>query len=400
MLILVINAGSSSLKYQLFDMPEGKVIAKGLCERIGIEGGKNIHTARDGSKLETVVHMNSHTDAIRILCERLTDPETGVISSMKDINAVGHRVLHGGIRFTASCIITPEVKDAIRACIPLGPLHNPANLMGIDACEEVMGDVPQVAVFDTAFGTATMPAKAYTYAIPKDLADKYDIRRYGFHGTSHRFVSGEAIKFLGGKEGLKIVTCHLGNGSSCSAINNGGCVDTSMGLTPLEGLPMGTRSGNIDPAIIGFIAEHENMTASEVVTMLNKKSGVLGVTGGLSSDFRDLMAAKEEGNELAALAIDMLAYSVKKYIGSFSAAMGGLDAIVFTGGIGENNEVIRNLIVEDLEYMGVKLDPVKKLERKKNCDIAAEDSKVRVLVLETNEELVIARDTLDLVGVN
>ena len=400
MLILVINAGSSSLKYQLFDMPEGKVIAKGLCERIGIEGGRNVHTDRNGNKLETKVHMNSHTDAIRILTERLTDPETGVISSMKEINAVGHRVLHGGIRFTASTIVTPEVKDAISACIPLGPLHNPANLMGIDACEEVMGDVPQVAVFDTAFGTATMPAKAYTYAVPKELSDKYDIRRYGFHGTSHRFVSGRAIEMLGGKKGLRIVTCHLGNGSSCSAIKDGCCVDTSMGLTPLEGLPMGTRSGSIDPAIIGFIAEHENMTASEVVTMLNKKSGVLGVTGGFSSDFRDLMAAREAGNELASLAVEMLAYSVKKYIGAYAAAMGGLDAVVFTGGIGENNEVIRNLIAEDMEFIGIKLDPEKKLAHEKNCDIAAEDSKVRVLVIETNEELVIARDTLELVGLN
>ncbi|MBQ5973512.1 MAG: acetate kinase [Oscillospiraceae bacterium] len=380
-------------------MPEGVVLSKGLCERIGIPGGRNVHTDRYGAKHEFQVEMASHTDAIKILTERLTDPEFGVISSMKDIDAVGHRVLHGGPGFTESCLVTPEVKKAIREVIPLGPLHNPANLMGIEACEAVMGSVPQVVVFDTAFGTATMPPKAYTYAIPKELAEKHHIRRYGFHGTSHRFVSARAAEMLGRPaEGLRIVTCHLGNGSSCSAVKDGKCVDTSMGLTPLEGLVMGTRSGSLDPAIIGFLAEHEGMTAAEVVTMLNKKSGLLGITGGLSSDCRDLMAARADGNPDAALAIDMLAYSVKKYIGAFAAAMGGLDAVVFTGGIGENNEVIRNLIAGDLEFMGVKLDPVKKLKHEKNCDIAAADSPVRVLVIETNEELVIARDTLALVG--
>ncbi|MBR6740321.1 MAG: acetate kinase, partial [Clostridia bacterium] len=336
MLILVINAGSSSLKYQLFDMDSKNVLAKGLCERIGISGGRNIHKV-GGKEIETVIDMKTHADAIRILTDKLTDKEYGVVSSMKDIDAVGHRVLHGGQKFSGSVLVTPSVEAAIEECIPLGPLHNPANLLGIRACREVMGeDVPQVAVFDTAFHQ-TMPPYAFMYAIPYEYYRKYSIRRYGFHGTSHRYVSARAAELLGKKpEDIRVITCHLGNGSSLAAVEGGKCVDTSMGLTPLDGVPMGTRSGAIDPAILGFLGDNEGMSASELVTMLNKKSGVLGISE-ISSDFRDLTAAASEGNEQAALALKMFTYSVKKYIGSYAAAMGGTDVIVFTGGIGENN---------------------------------------------------------------
>ena len=396
MLILVINAGSSSLKYQLFDMDSKNVLAKGLCERIGISGGRNIHKVA-GKEIETVIDMKTHADAIRILTDKLTDKEYGVVSSMKDIDAVGHRVLHGGQKFSGSVLVTPSVEAAIEECIPLGPLHNPANLLGIRACREVMGeDVPQVAVFDTAFHQ-TMPPYAFMYAIPYEYYRKYSIRRYGFHGTSHRYVSARAAELLGKKpEDIRVITCHLGNGSSLAAVEGGKCVDTSMGLTPLDGVPMGTRSGAIDPAILGFLGDNEGMSASELVTMLNKKSGVLGISE-ISSDFRDLTAAASEGNEQAALALKMFTYSVKKYIGSYAAAMGGTDVIVFTGGIGENNVELRLEILDGLEYMGVKLDPVKKLERKKNVDIAAEDSAVRVLIVETDEEYVIASDTMEIV---
>ena len=396
MLILVINAGSSSLKYQLFDMAENKVLAKGLCERIGIAGGKNTHTLPDGTKLVTEIEMKTHADAIRILTDRLTDEKTGVIRSMSEIDAVGHRVLHGGQKFSESVLVNDDVIAAIEECIPLGLLHNPANLMGIRACQEVMGDVPQVAVFDTAFHQ-TMPEKAFIYAIPYEYYRKYAIRRYGFHGTSHRYVSAKAAEMLGRPASeLKIITCHLGNGSSIAAVDGGKCVDTSMGLTPLEGLPMGTRSGDIDPAILGFLSEHEGMNTVELIEMLNKKSGVLGVSE-LSSDFRDLAAAREKGNRQATLALEMFDYSVKKFIGAFAAAMGGVDAIVFTGGIGENNQVVRTVSLEGLEFMGVQLDPVKCRQSLKNVDIAAEDSRVRVLVIETDEEFVIASDTLALV---
>lgn len=397
MLILVINAGSSSLKYQLFDMSENRVLAKGLCERIGIAGSKNTHTLMDGTKLVTEVAMKTHADAIRILTDRLTDAETGVIRSMSEIDAVGHRVLHGGQKFSESVLVDDNVIAAIEECIPLGPLHNPANLMGIRACREVMGDVPQVAVFDTAFHQ-TMPEKAFMYAIPYEYYRKYAIRRYGFHGTSHRYVSAKAAEMLGRPASeLKIVTCHLGNGSSIAAVDGGKCVDTSMGLTPLEGLPMGTRSGNLDPAILGFLSEHEGMDTQTLVEMLNKKSGVLGVSE-LSSDFRDLAAAREQGNHQATLALDMFDYSVKKYIGAYAAAMGGIDAVVFTGGIGENNKVARNVALAGLEFMGIKLDPEKSQQSLKNVDIAASDSRVRVLVIETDEEFVIASDTLALVN--
>ncbi len=396
MLILVINAGSSSLKYQLFDMKENKVLAKGLCERIGIPGGKNTHTSADGTKIATDIEMNTHADAIRILTDRLTDPQNGVIRSMAEIDAVGHRVLHGGQKFSESVIIDDSVIEAIEECIPLGPLHNPANLMGIRACREVMGDVPQVAVFDTAFHQ-TMPEKAYMYAIPYEYYRKYAIRRYGFHGTSHRFVSAKAAQMLGKPASeLKIVTCHLGNGSSIAAVDGGKCIDTSMGLTPLEGLPMGTRSGDIDPAILGFLSEHEGMDTKALIEMLNKKSGVLGVSE-LSSDFRDLAEARSNGNHLATLALEMFDYDVKKYIGAYAAAMGGIDAIVFTGGIGENNKVARNTALAGLEFMGVELDPEKSQQSLKNVDISAPGSRVKVLVIETDEEYVIASDTLELV---
>ncbi len=396
MLVLVINAGSSSLKYQLFDMPSGRVLTKGVFERIGIPGGKNVHTVTGKPKIEAVYEMKTHTDAIRILTKVLTDPEIGVIRSMSEIDAVGHRILHGGAKFSESVLVDDKVLQAIEECIPLGPLHNPANLMGIRACAEVMGDVPQVAVFDTAFHQ-TMPEKAFMYAIPYEYYRKYQIRRYGFHGTSHRYVSAKAAEMLGRPASeIKIITCHLGNGSSIAAVDGGKCVDTSMGLTPLAGLPMGTRSGDIDPAIVGFLSEHEDMSAGEIVTMLNKKSGVLGISE-VSSDFRDLAEAADKGQKQAILALEMFEYSVKKYIGSYAAAMGGVNAVVFTGGIGENNAAVRKNSVSGLEFMGIKLDPEKADKQIKNADIAAADSKARILVIETNEELVIASDTVRLV---
>ena len=391
--VLVINAGSSSLKYQLFDMKTNEVRAKGLCERIGIDG-KYKHEA-NGKKVTGDTPMATHADAIRHLTKMLLDEEYGVIKSMSEIDAVGHRVLHGGQKFSQSVRVNDKVIEAIKECIPLGPLHNPANLMGINACEEVMPGVPQVAVFDTAFHQ-TMPEKAYMYAVPYEYYEKYGVRRYGFHGTSHRYVSTQVAKVLGkDAKDLKIITCHLGNGSSLAAVMGGECVDTTMGLTPLEGMPMGTRSGVIDPAIVGFIAENENMTASEVVTMLNKKSGVLGISG-VSSDFRDLEEAANNGNHRAQLALDMFTYSVKKFIGSYVAAMNGVDAIVFTAGVGENSDTVRKAICDGMDYLGIKIDDAKNSVRG-TVDITAADSKVKVLVIPTNEELVIATDTMELV---
>lgn len=391
--VLVINAGSSSLKYQLFDMKTNEVRAKGLCERIGIDG-KYKHEA-NGKKVTGDTPMATHADAIRHLTKMLLDEEYGVIKSMSEIDAVGHRVLHGGQKFSQSVRVNDKVIEAIKECIPLGPLHNPANLMGINACEEVMPGVPQVAVFDTAFHQ-TMPEKAYMYAVPYEYYEKYGVRRYGFHGTSHRYVSAQVAKVLGkDAKDLKIITCHLGNGSSLAAVMGGECVDTTMGLTPLEGMPMGTRSGVIDPAIVGFIAENENMTASEVVTMLNKKSGVLGISG-VSSDFRDLEEAANNGNHRAQLALDMFAYSVKKFIGSYVAAMNGVDAIVFTAGVGENSDTVRKAICDGMDYLGIKIDDAKN-DVRGTVDITAADSKVKVLVIPTNEELVIATDTMELV---
>ena len=397
MKVLVINAGSSSLKYQLFDMDNKAVMAKGLCERIGIDG-KLTHQGKSEDKYKADVAMSTHADAIKAVIDILLDKEWGVISNMSEINAVGHRVVHGGEFFADSVIINDEVIKAIEACIPLAPLHNTPNLIGIHACEEVMGkNVPQVAVFDTAFHQ-TMPQKNYMYAIPYEYYEKHKIRRYGFHGTSHKYVSQQAAEMLGRPlEDLKIITCHLGNGSSITAIDGGKSVDTSMGFTPLDGLPMGTRSGNIDPAIIEFIAEHEDMTAHEVINVMNKKSGMLGISG-VSSDFRDLDSAIGEGNPRAALAKDMFNLSAKKIIGSYIAAMGGVDCIVFTAGVGENDRSVRWDICEHMEYLGIKVDPEKNKFRGRQMDISVDYARVRVLVIPTNEELVIAQDTERLVN--
>ena len=397
MKILVINAGSSSLKYQLFDMDNESIIAKGLCERIGLDGHLK-HTPMVGEKpvFDQDMDFPTHSEAIAAVLDKLVSAEYGVVSSMDEIGAVGHRVLHGGMKFTASQLVTEEVKDAIRACFPLGPLHNPANLMGIEACEKAMPGVPQIAVFDTAFHQ-TMPASSYMYAIPYKYYEENQVRRYGFHGTSHRYVSAEAIRVMGlEKEGSKIITCHLGNGSSLAAVKDGKCFDTSMGLTPLEGVPMGTRSGDLDPAVVEFITNLEGCTVSETLTMLNKKSGVLAVSG-VSSDFRDLDNAVEEGNERAKLALDMFNYKVKKYIGSYAAAMGGVDGIVFTAGVGENSASVREACLEGLEYMGVKIDKEANNCRGKLQKISTEDSKVQVYIIPTNEELVIARDAKEIV---
>ena len=394
MKILVINAGSSSLKYQLIDMVDESVIAKGLCERIGIEGSLLTHKYGKDGKFELAVAMPDHTAAMAVVLDALQDKEHGVIASIDEIGAVGHRVLHGGMEFTASCVIDDKCIAAIKKCIPLGPLHNPANLMGIQACQAVMPKTPMVAVFDTAFHQ-TMPAKAYTYAIPSEYYEKYQIRRYGFHGTSHRFVSGRAAELLG--KGKKVIVCHLGNGSSLSAVVDGKCVDTSMGLTPLEGVLMGTRSGDLDPAVVECIANNEGMTVTEVLTMLNKKSGFLAVSG-VSSDMRDVWAAANGGNEKAKLALDIWAYRISKYIGAYTAAMGGVDAIIFTAGIGENDYVARAMVCEPLKFMGVEIDAAKNNNKRDEGVISADSSKVTVMVIPTNEELAIARDTLELCG--
>ena len=396
MKILVINAGSSSLKYQLIDMQDESVIAKGLVERIGIEGSKLTHKY-DGKEFELTVPMKDHSAAMKHVLDALMDAEHGVIKSIDEIGAVGHRVLHGGDKFTASCIIDQPCLDAIEECIPLGPLHNPANLMGIRACQSVMPGTPMVAVFDTAFHQ-TMPKTAYMYGVPYEFYEKYHIRRYGFHGTSHRFVSARAIDLLGlkGKES-KIIVCLLGNGSSLSAVVNGKCVDTSMGLTPLEGVLMGTRSGDLDPAVVECIANNEHLTPTETLNLLNKKSGLMGLSG-VSSDMRDVYTAAEAGNERAQMTLDIWAYRVKKYIGAYAAAMGGLDAVIFTAGIGENDKRSRASVCEGLEFMGIKLDPEKNNIRGVEAEISAADSKVKVWVIPTNEELAIARDTLELVS--
>ena len=398
MKILVINAGSSSLKYQLIDMETEGVLAKGLCERIGIEGSKLNHTPQGGEKVVIEENMKDHSDAIRMVLDALTDANHGVIASMDEISAVGHRVVHGGEFFNKSVVIDAEVKAAIEKCVPLAPLHNPANLIGIAACEAAMPNVPQVAVFDTAFHQ-TMPQDAYMYALPFDLYEKYKIRKYGFHGTSHKYVTQEAAKMLGKKpEDLKIITCHLGNGSSITAVDGGKSVDTSMGFTPLAGVAMGTRSGDIDPAIVKFIAEQEGMTIADVDAMLNKKSGVFGISG-LSSDFRDLEAADAEGNARAKLALDMFAYSVKKYVGTYMATLGKVDAIVFTAGIGENTVLMRKAILENMDAFGIAVDDDKNKAaiRGAQMDISVDGTAVRILVIPTNEELMIAKETLALV---
>ena len=398
MKVLVINAGSSSLKYQLLDTESGEVMAKGLCERIGIDGVLTHTGNKSDEKFKFDIAMPTHKEAIQSVINILLDPEKGVISSMSEIDAVGHRVVHGGEFFSDSVIITEKVLKAIEDCVPLAPLHNPPNLTGIQACREVMGpDVPMVAVFDTAFHQ-TMPGKAYLYGLPYEYYEKYKVRRYGFHGTSHMFVSGEAIKFGNlDPENAKVIVCHLGNGASISASIGGKCVDTSMGLTPLEGLIMGTRSGDIDPAVVQFICNKEGKDVNEVLNILNKKSGVLGMSGGISSDFRDIEKAKEEGNHLAAVALDAFVYRVAKYVGAYTAAMNGVDAIAFTAGVGENDKVTRKNVCEYLGYLGVKIDDEANNVRGERRIISAPDSKVKVMLIPTNEELAIARETLRLV---
>ena len=393
MKVLVINAGSSSLKYQLIDMDSINVMAKGLCERIGIDGSNLQHkNLVKGISEKVESKMESHADAIRMVLDALTDSEYGVISSMSEIGAVGHRVVHGSEYFADSCVIDGKVMEALKRCIPVAPLHNPPNITGIEACEKIMPGVPQVAVFDTAFHQ-TMPAKAFMYALPYEYYEKYKIRKFGFHGTSHKYVSGEAAKMLNKPiEDLKIITCHLGNGSSVTAVDGGKCVDTSMGFTPLDGVVMGTRTGSMDPAVVTFLMENEKMSAKEVDNLMNKKSGVFGVSG-ISSDFRDLSAAADEGNERAKLALDMFIYSVTKLIGAYAAAMGGVDAVVFTAGIGENDAAIREKVVENLGFMGIKIDHEKNKIRGEKADVTAEGATVKTLVIPTNEELMIALDT-------
>ena len=394
MKILVINAGSSSLKYQLIDMENESLLAKGLCERIGIDG-RLTHKPQNGKPVyEADVPFPTHKEAIEAVLEKLTSKEYGVVETMAEIGAVGHRVLHGGIEFTESCVVDDACEAAIKKCFPLGPLHNPANLMGIKACQAAMPGVPQVAVFDTSFGMSMTP-EAYIYAIPYEYYENDSIRRYGFHGTSHRFVSARACEIMG-KKGTRVINCHLGNGSSVSASIDGKCVDTSMGLTPLEGLPMGTRSGNLDPAILQFLMNKYGYTADEMLNILNKKSGVLGISG-VGSDFRDLDKAAEEGNKRAKLALDKFAYEVRKYIGSYAAAMGGVDILTFTAGVGENSAEMRESICKGLEFLGIRIDSEKNKTRGKEVDISAPDSTVKVYIIPTNEELMIARDTLALV---
>ena len=395
--ILVINCGSSSLKFQLIDSETEKCIAKGLCERIGIEGSRITYTSDGGEKEQTVTPMPDHTEAIRLVLEALTNEKTGVVKSLDEIGAVGHRIVHGGEKFAASTIITDDVMKAIEECNDLAPLHNPANLIGINACKKLMPTTPMVAVFDTAFHQ-TMPEEAYMYGLPYEYYEKYKIRRYGFHGTSHSYVSKKAAEVLGKKyEDLKIIVCHLGNGASVSAVKNGKCVDTSMGLTPLEGLIMGTRSGDIDPAIMEFIAHKEGKNIDEIMTVLNKKSGVYGLSNNLSSDFRDLEDGYNRGDEHCIRTMNTYCYRVAKYIGSYVAAMNGVDVICFTAGIGENAPLVRSLVCEHLGFLGVSIDEDANHKRGEEIAISTPDSKTTVMVIPTNEELAIARETVSLV---
>ena len=390
MKILIINAGSSSLKYQFMESEGGEVFAKGLCERIGIDG-RLTHKVPGRENVVREIPMPTHNEAIQSVLDIMVDPQYGVIASTDEIAAVGHRVLHGGAAFTESCIIDDACIAAIEKCIPLGPLHNPANLMGIRACQAIMPNTPQVAVFDTAFHM-TMPPKAYIYAIPYEYYEKDDVRRYGFHGTSHRYVSARAIDMLGNPEHSRVICCHLGNGSSLSACVDGKCVDTSMGLGPLAGFPMGTRSGDVDATILEYLMGRYGYDIKEMLNILNKKSGVLGISG-VSSDFRDLEAAADQGNERAQLALDKFIYEVRKYIGAYATAMGGVDAILFTAGIGENSADLREKICQGLEYMGVKVDSEKNKVRGQEAVVSTDDSKVKVFIIPTNEELMIAMDT-------
>ena len=390
MKILVINAGSSSLKYQLMDPDTGDVFAKGLCERIGIDGRLNHKAPAKDIKVVRDIPMPTHAEAITAVLDILVDPVNGVVASVDEIDAVGHRVVHGGMKFASSCLIDEACLEAVRECIPLGPLHNPANLLGIEACQKILPNKPQVAVFDTAYHM-TMPPKAYRYAIPDEYYEKDSLRRYGFHGTSHRYIAKRVEALMG--KGLRVINCHLGNGSSLAAIYDGKCQDTSMGLSPLCGVPMGTRVGDIDNTVLQYICKNYNKTVDEVMTILNKKSGVLALSGGVSSDFRDLEAGAAEGNEKCQLALEKFAYEVKKYIGAYAAALGGVDVLVFTAGVGENGVLMRSMICEGLEFLGVKLDQEKNKLRGDERIISAADSKVKIWVIPTNEELMIAQDT-------
>ena len=393
--VLVINCGSSSLKFQLINSESEAVLAKGLCERIGIDGRLTYQPA-GGEKNVSEKAMPTHTEAIQFVIDALTDADTGVVKSLDEIGAVGHRVVHGGEKFAKSVVVTPEVKAAIAECNDLAPLHNPANLIGIEACESLMPSTPQVVVFDTAFHQ-TMPEKAYMYGLPYEYYEKYKVRRYGFHGTSHSFVSKRVAEIVGKPyNATKTIVCHLGNGASVSAVLNGESVDTSMGLTPLEGLVMGTRSGDIDPAIMEFVAKKENLDIAGIMNVLNKKSGVEGISG-VSSDFRDLEEAADNGNARAALAIDVFAYRVAKYVGAYTAAMNGVDNIVFTAGIGENAGLVRTKVCSYLGYLGITIDEEANGKRGEEIVISTPDSKVKVLVVPTNEEVAIARETVALV---
>ena len=396
MKVLVLNCGSSSLKYQLINMENEEVQAIGIVERIGIGDSFVKHEAVGKAKVIIEEEMANHKKAIKLVLEALVHPEHGAIKSMDEIAAVGHRVVHGGEKFTSSIIITQEVKDALEACSELAPLHNPPNLMGINACEQILPNVPMVAVFDTAFHQ-TMPKASYIYALPYEFYEKYGIRRYGFHGTSHKFVSDRAAKMLGKPlSELKLVSCHLGNGASVTAIDGGKSLDTTMGFTPLEGLVMGTRCGDIDPAIVTYIMEKEKLNIDQLNDLVNKKSGVLGISG-VSSDFRDIEGAAEEGNERAQLALDVYYQKVKRYIGAFAAEMGGIDAVLFTAGLGENSALARKEICSGLEFLGIKIDDARNNVRGKETDVTTDDSTTKVLLIPTNEELTIARDTVALV---
>jgi acetate kinase len=395
MKILVINCGSSSLKYQLYNMDNNEVLAKGLVERIGIEGSNLQHTPAGKDKVVFEQPLANHDEAIKLVMDKLVDPEVGVIANLGEIDGIGHRVLHGSVYYDSSVVIDESVKENIRNNFDLGPLHMPPNLMGIEACEKLMPGKPNVAVFDTAFHQ-TMPAKAYMYALPYEYYEKYHIRKYGFHGTSHKFVTKRAIEMLGGKaEGTRIITCHLGNGSSIAAVKDGKVIDTSMGFTPLAGFEMGTRCGDIDPAIVPFLMKKEGYTPDEIDTIMNKKSGILGVTG-RSSDFRDVEAGMNEGDERCKLALDMFRYQIAKVVGSYVVALGGVDAVVFTAGIGENNAGHRAAICEYLKCFGLEIDAEKNNQRGKELDFATESSKVRAFLIPTNEELMIAQDTKEL----
>mgnify|MGYP003472349488 FL=1 len=395
MKVLVINCGSSSLKYQVIDSESEKVLAKGLCERIGIDG-RLVYQPAGSDKIKTEVAMPTHKEAVKLVLDALVNPENGVLKSLDEIGAVGHRIVHGGEKFTESAVITDEMLKKVEECNELAPLHNPANIIGINACRELMPGVPMVGVFDTAFHQ-TMPAKAYMYAVPYECYEKYGVRRYGFHGTSHSFVSKRAAEVAGiDLHNSKIIVAHLGNGASISAVLNGKSVDTSMGLSPLEGLVMGTRSGDIDPTAVEYIARKEGLDFDGVMNLLNKKSGVLGVSG-VSSDFRDLLAAADEGNKRAKLAVDMFCYRVAKYIGAYTAAMNGVDLIAFTAGVGENNGFVRSQICDYLGFMGVQIDAKANEVAGEERKISTDDSKVLVYVIPTNEELAIARETVRLV---